>query len=242
MRYDIVVDMRNTIFPLLIGPRYRTATIQHFPSGLLHRKSRHLYRLTSLGIKDTAEPYYLYIPKEDEEYISAILNSCEESGPIALISPGAKSHLKRWTQNGFAQVAERLARECMANIIFIGTGEDKEIVGRIRARMKAPSLDLVDKTNIRQLAALARRAAILITNDSAPLHLGCAAGTKVLAIFGPTDPDKYGPTGEFDTVINKKLSCSPCEVATCRHNYECMKLILPDEVFETAKMMVEGYG
>jgi len=241
LKYDVVVDMRNTIFPLLIGPRYRTATIQHFPANLVHRRERHLYRLTSLGIRNSAEPYYMHIPAEDEEYISRILSS-SGGGPIVLVSPGAKSHLKRWTQEGFAEVAERLAKECGASIIFIGMGEDKEIVDKIRARMKAASLDLVDKTNIRQLAALAKRATLIITNDSAPLHLGCAAGAKVLAIFGPTDPKKYGPTGEFDAVINKQLSCSPCEVATCKHNYECMKLILPDEVFDTARMMVEGYG
>ena len=84
-------------------------------------------------------------------------------------------------------------------------------------------------------------AEVLITNDSAPLHLGCAVGTKVLAFFGPTDPAKYGPTGEFDTFINKKLFCSPCESAVCKYNYECMKLISADEAFDAAKMMIEGY-
>ena len=87
-----------------------------------------------------------------------------------------------------------------------------------------------------------KRAALLITNDSAPLHLGCAVGVRVLAIFGPTDPKKYGPTGEFDMAINKKLSCSPCEKAQCRFDFECMKLISADEVYDAAKMMVEGYG
>ena len=83
---------------------------------------------------------------------------------------------------------------------------------------------------------------MLITNDSAPLHLGCAVGAKVLAVFGPTDPKKYGPTGEFDVVINKKLFCSPCESAVCNYGLECMKLISADEVYDAAKMMVEGYG
>jgi ADP-heptose:LPS heptosyltransferase len=66
-------------------------------------------------------------------------------------------------------------------------------------------------------------------------------GAKVLALFGPTDPKKYGPTGEFDIVINKKLRCSPCESATCAYNYECLTSIDAEEVFEAAKMMIEGY-
>jgi ADP-heptose:LPS heptosyltransferase len=108
--------------------------------------------------------------------------------------------------------------------------------------MRNKAHTLVGRTNIRQLAAVLKRSRLLITNDSAPLHLACAVGTRVLAIFGPTDPRKYGPTGEFDIVVSKKLSCSPCEKAECAQNYECMKLITPDDVFEAARMMVEGYG
>ena len=47
--------------------------------------------------------------------------------------------------------------------------------------------------------------------------------------------------GEFDAVVNRKLHCSPCEEAKCAFNYECMKLVSADEVFDTAKMMIEGY-
>ncbi len=86
-----------------------------------------------------------------------------------------------------------------------------------------------------------KKAKLLITNDSAPLHLGCAVGTKVLAIFGPTDPDRYGPTGEFDIVMSTKLSCSPCESATCERSHECMKLVSATDVFGAAKLMLEGY-
>jgi ADP-heptose:LPS heptosyltransferase len=134
-----------------------------------------------------------------------------------------------------------LIKECGADIVFIGQDTDREIVGNIIDRMKNASHDLVGRTNIRQLASLLKRSRLLITNDSAPLHIGCAVGTKVLAIFGPTDPKKYGPTGEFDTVISQKLFCSPCESAMCKHNYECMKLITPDAVFDAARMMLEGY-
>jgi ADP-heptose:LPS heptosyltransferase len=125
---------------------------------------------------------------------------------------------------------------------LIGLEEDRPVVSEIKGLMKERAHDLVGRLNLRQLAALLKRSRLLVTNDSAPLHLGCAAGVKVLALFGPTDPSRYGPTGEFDSVINKRLHCAPCESATCAFNYECMKLIDPDEVFDTAKMMIEGYG
>lgn len=241
LKYDLVVDLRNTVLPILLMPRFRTSAIQTFPKDIIHRRERHLYRLHPLGIRNLEEDSYLYISEADEYYIENLIKENKITDPIVVISPGAKSHLKRWVMEGFAEVADSLANENGASIVFIGLGEDNIVVNEITRRMKHGFYNFTDKTNIRQLAALLKRAKLLITNDSAPLHLGCAMGTKVLAIFGPTDPRKYGPTGEFDAVINKKLSCSPCERAVCKYNHECMRLVSADEVYDAAKMMMEGY-
>lgn len=239
--YDLVVDFRNTIFPLLLGPKFRTATIQRFPKNLAHMMDRHLYRLKSLGLVEFERKAYVFIPPQDEEYATRLLADNKIPEPIVVINPGARSHLKRWTAEGFAKVSDSLASDCGAGVVFIGAKEDSNVVGDIMKKMKARAHNFTEKTNIRQLASLLRRAKLLITNDSAPLHLGCAVGVRVLSIFGPTDPKKYGPTGEFDSVVNEKLFCSPCESAVCKYNYECMKQISPDTVLDMAKMMLEGY-
>jgi len=241
LNYDLIVDLRNTIFPLLLGPKFRTGTIQRFPKDLAHAMKRHLYRLASLGIDRLSEVSYIHIPEEDEKYVAGLIKENDIREPIVVINPGAKSHLKRWTPEGYSELADRLIRDRETSVVFVGAAEDKEVVDKIIGAMKEAPYNFVKKTNIRQLASLLKRAKLLITNDSAPLHLGCAVGTKVLAIFGPTNPDKYGPTGELDIAMAVKLSCSPCESAACSHNYECMKLIRPDDVFETARLMIEGY-
>jgi len=239
-KYNLVVDLKNTIFPIVICPKYRTAIIQRFPKSVVHAIDRHLYRLKSMGIEKILREPYLHIPKEDEEYVSSLLAESNINRPIVLVSPGAKSHLKRWTAEGFAKVSDKLARECRVAIVFIGTGEDKILVDDVIKNMKTKPYDFVDRTNIRQLASLMKRAKLLITNDSAPLHLGCAVGTKVLAVFGPTDPKRYGPIGEFDVVVRREhLFCSPCEIAVCKYNYECMKLITAHKVFDAARMMIK---
>ncbi|MDP2928831.1 MAG: glycosyltransferase family 9 protein [Candidatus Omnitrophota bacterium] len=241
LKYDLVVDLRNTVLPFFLAPKYRTSPIQSFPKNIIHKRERHLYRLHSFGIQNLSEGSYIHIPKEDEDYVENLLKTNAISGPIVIVNPGAKSHLKRWTVSGFAEVCDDLVSECGAEIVFVGMGEDKDIVLSITKRMKNKYYNFVDRTNIRQLAGLIKSSRLLITNDSAPLHLGCAVGAKVLAIFGPTDPKKYGPTGEFDEVISKKLFCSPCEEAACKYGHECMKLISADEVLDAAKMGIEGY-
>ena len=241
LKYDLVVDLRNTVLPVLLMPRFRTSPMQTFPKQIVHKRERHMYRLRSLGLDDSKEDSYIYISPEDAHYADKLIEDNGISQPIVVMSPGAKGHLKRWTARGFAEVADRLTAENKASIVFIGSGEDSAIVAEVMRNMKRGSYDLTNKTNLRQLAALLKRSGLLITNDSAPLHLGCAVGTKVLAVFGPTDPKKYGPTGEFDAVVNKKLFCSQCESAVCKYAHECMKLISAEEVYEAAKIMVEGY-
>ena len=241
LRYDLVADLRNTVFPLLIAPKHRTSAMQRFPAHVVHSMDKHLYKLHALGLTEPERKSYLYIPQKDTAFVEQLIKDETISTPTILINPGAKSHLKRWTPEGFAAVADSLIGECKADVVFIGLEEDRAIVADIIGKMKNKCHDLVGKTNLRQLAELLKRSKLIITNDSAPLHLGCAVGANVLAIFGPTDPKKYGPTGEFDTVISKKLHCSPCESATCAYNYECMTSINPDEVFDAAKMMIEGY-
>ncbi len=241
LKYDLVADLRNTVMGLLIGPKYRTATIQHFPDGIIHRVDKHLHRLKSLGIEDCDRHTYLYITPEDEAYVLGLLKASGVQNAFVVINPGAKSHLKRWTQEGFAALADRIAVECKADIVFIGSKEDKEVVAGVINKMKQKSHNFTGKTGVRQLGGLLKRSRLLITNDSAPLHLGCSVGARVLAIFGPTDPGKYGPTGELDAVVNKKLFCSPCEEAVCKSNYECMSLISAADVYDSAKIMIEGY-
>jgi ADP-heptose:LPS heptosyltransferase len=241
LKYDIVADLRNTVLPILLAPKFRTNPVQAFPKSITHKKQRHLYRLRALGIDNLSEDSYIYVGPEDDAYIDGIIKQGDIRDPIVVINPGAKNHIKRWTVEGFAQLADRLSSESKASIIFAGSGQDSDTVNDITRRMKTKFLDLTNKTNIRQLAALFKRARLVVANDSAPLHLGCAMKTRVLAIFGPTDPKKYGPTGEFDAVISKKLHCSPCESADCQYHHECMKLITADEVYDAAKIMVEGY-
>ena len=79
LRYDLVADIRNTVFPLLIGPKYRTSAIQRFPHSVLHSRERHLYRLRSLGIDNLGELPYIHITKEDDEHIERLLKRISTS-------------------------------------------------------------------------------------------------------------------------------------------------------------------
>ncbi len=239
-KYDLVVDLKNTLFPLLIGSRYRTSPIQAPPKEVMHKKDFHLCKLSFLGIEVKEAPYFLHVSREDRDYSRRLMKRVPEGKAVITISPTAKSLIKRWGRGSFARLSERLVRELGASLVMVGDAADKEVVDDIieRIDVSPKPVNFAGLTNIPQLAHVIASSNLLICNDSAPMHVGSAMGTKVLAIFGPSDHRKYGPRGKGGVVVRKELKCSPCEEALCRHKHQCMRLISADEVFEAAKGML----
>jgi ADP-heptose:LPS heptosyltransferase len=86
-------------------------------------------------------------------------------------------------------------------------------------------------------AELIRRAALFITGDTGPMHIAAAVGTPIVALLGPTMPQKTGPYATDAVVLRKQLHCSPCLARQCPLKLDpppCMNEITPDEVFEVA--------
>jgi lipopolysaccharide heptosyltransferase II len=161
---------------------------------------------------------------------------------LVVMCPGSRSHIKRWTAEGFARVADRLVRESGAAVVFAGEPGEKPVVDEILAGMTETAHNVVGVTTVRQLGELMRRAALVITNDSAALHLASSLEIPTVAIFGPTDPDKYGPTAARSRLIRRRLFCAPCEQPDCRFSHECMRFIEPEEVYEAASALLNGKG
>jgi len=161
-----------------------------------------------------------------------------DSDEFVCIGPGAKSHIKRWPEDNFAKVCDKLIDELKVKVVFIGDVSDRAICERILNRMRNYAASSAGETSLRELAWCIKRSRLLITNDSAPLHIAGSVGTPSVAVFGPTDYRKYGPRQGLGVALRKQLHCSPCEVAQCRYNLECMKAVEAEEVFEAARRIL----
>jgi len=236
-QYSLIVDLRNTLLPYLIGAPYKSLPFNKFSMHITHKKDIHLWKLKILGININNPPYRIYIDDSDRGYINNVLKNLP-SGRIVAINAGAKSHLKRWSKEGFAYLIDKLKNEEDADIVMIGSPEDVKISSSILDQVKADVVNLVGKTTVCQLVALLEKADFLITNDSAPLHIASILDKKVLAIFGPTDPKEYGPFNKRGAALQKPLVCVPCKKAHCAFDYECMRFLKKERVFEVAKAML----
>lgn len=120
--------------------------------------------------------------------------------------------IKQWHMDRFAQVATRLARELTATIVLTGTPEDRPLVEHITAAMPPDirTLDVAGSMDLPVFAALLEHLNLFVTCDTGPMHLAAAVGTPVVALFGPSDPRRYGPLAEQARVVTADLWCRPC--------------------------------
>lgn len=249
--YDLVIDfhglLKSAVFVYLSRGKRRLGydSLQE-GSGLVlndripedmgkHAVDRYLDFPRHLGC-DTSNPEFPIALQEAhfarvEARLVAI--PVDTSKGFVAVSPVAYWETKLWDEVKFAAVCDRIVRELGLPVVF--TGESSEgPIERIRSLMRAPSASVAGQTSLRELAALYRRASVLLTTDSGPMHLAAAVGTPVVALFGPTSPKRTGPYGEGHSVIRRGMDCSPCFRKTC-DTRECMKTIGIDEVFEAVR-------
>ncbi|MCX5703868.1 MAG: lipopolysaccharide heptosyltransferase II [Candidatus Omnitrophica bacterium] len=234
-KFDLVVDLRNSLFGFLLRAKYKTSLFLSLPQGLKHMSQRHLYRLPKeiKGSQDSPGARTLYISPSDERYISDALkqNGIIQEDKTIVISAGARSHIKRWPSDKFVELIPALVGEFNVKVILVGDKEDLAINKYIRERLKCPVADLTAKTTLTQLACLLESASLLVTNDSAVLHLASYLDIPIVSIFGPTDEAKYGPWSQLSRIVKRDISCRPCQKAQCCFNtLNCLRLIKVNDV------------
>lgn len=139
-----------------------------------------------------------------------ILAPLGEGPKIGLHVSGGRS-VKQWPEARFREVAEHLVREREANIVFTGTPADRAQIDQVRAALPQERVvDLSGGVDLLTAAAVIQQLDLFVTGDTGPMHLAGAVGTPIVAIFGPSDPKRYGPRGARDTIVRVDLPCSPC--------------------------------
>ncbi|MDD4894003.1 MAG: glycosyltransferase family 9 protein, partial [Candidatus Omnitrophica bacterium] len=243
-RFDMIIDLRNSFLGAILPAKYKISPFLDIPEHVKHMKQRHLFRLQSLSSKlktSAAIRSSIYIKPEDEKYINNILkeNNITGDDTIIIVAPGARSHIKRWGQDKFVELIPSLIREFGAKIILAGDKADAPNNKYIAGRLGHQVLDLSAKTNIAQLAALLKKSRLVITNDSAILHMAGYLDIPTLAIFGPTNEIKYGPWPGVSSIVKKDIFCRPCEKAQCKFGtLKCLQLIGAEDVLKQARSLL----
>ena len=203
----------------------------------IHETERNITLSIAAGFQSSSNIPELFPDDTDLEIVSRLLNPFldRSSQKPIVFAPGSVWPTKRWPETHYHKLTDILLEKKDVYIVLIGGKEDKELCERIRAG-NSSILNTAGDLSFRQSAYLISQCSVLLSGDSAPVHLASAVGTKTICIFGPTDPSfGFGPLATDSIVLKSKLSCQPCHIhgpKKCpQNNFECMNGISPEEVY-----------
>lgn len=258
-RYDLGVLLTNSFSSAWwfwkAGVKNRIGYGDHFRSFLLNKavpypkekENQHLvltYKqlLQPLGISLSTKTPRLYLSHGEQEAaheLLALYGVDLKKHIIVGINPGAAyGSAKCWPPERFKEICKKLLENPELYIVFFGDMAGAQLVHDICREMPSRVIDLAGKTSIRELMALIQCCSIFLTNDSGPMHIASALGTRLLALFGSTSDVKTGPY-KGGTVIHKHVECSPCYKRVCPIDFKCMTRITVDEVYDQLQNLLE---
>ena len=154
-------------------------------------------------------PASLDIPGERRDEASCLLEPLGRRPRIGIHVSGGRE-VKQWPETRFREVAAHLVRNRDAAIVFTGTPSDRAQIAIVRDALPPERVLDLSGTDLLTAAAVIAQLDLFVTGDTGPMHLARAVETPIVAIFGPSDPRRYGPRGVRDTIVRVDLPCSPC--------------------------------
>ncbi|MBP9095616.1 MAG: glycosyltransferase family 9 protein [Ignavibacteria bacterium] len=207
----------------------------------VHEIQRNLSLLSPLGIKeDNIVKPELYLSSEEENKINELFaaEKITDTDDLIALAPGSVWFTKRYPKEKFSEVLNLLTNT--NSIIFlIGGDADKELGEYLISNSDNKNIiNTIGKLNVLESAELIRRCRVLLTNDSAPLHIANSVETKVISLFGATVPQfGFFPYGKDDVILETEgLVCRPCSIHGGKScpigTFICMNNIKEQSVYE----------
>lgn len=248
-RFDQAIVLPNTwksaLVPALAGIPWRTGWHGEARYGLLNdRRSldpeRHplmIERFMALGLapgEPLRRPYPVPGLVVDPDNRQRLLDSLglKRSGRVLALCPGAEfGPAKRWPAPHYAALARHAAARG-EEVWLLGSPGEQQAAEEIR-QLAPAAINLAGRTRLVDAIDLLSAADTVVCNDSGLMHVACAVGTPVVAVFGSTSPAFTPPLGERAQVIQRDMPCSPCFARTCPLGHaSCLKDLEPRRVIE----------
>lgn len=162
-----------------------------------------------------------------------------------VLQPGARWPNKRWPAEHFAELVRRLvADDPSLRLAILGGRADAGLGDAIARAAPSHCLNLTGRTSLPEMIEWIRLSALVITNDSGPMHVAATLGKPLLALFGPTEPRRTGPYQRLDAVLQHALPCVPCLKDSCAYEkpMECLRALTPARVHVRVRQLLANLG
>jgi lipopolysaccharide heptosyltransferase I len=225
-RYDLVIDLQGLLRSGWLTLQTRAPMRVGFASAREFAPLCYTHRIAARGNDRHAIERYLDVagalgcPRGPVRFEFGVRDNdravvdqlFDRAAPYAVLLPGTNWLTKRWPAEHFAALVEPLRSRFGLRSVLAGGADAAELASAF-----SDVVDLTNKTTLRQLVALLERAALVVCNDSGPMHIAAALGVPMVALFGPTSPRRTGPYRRLDSVVRLDIECSPCFSRHCAH-------------------------
>ncbi len=223
-QFEVIADFKNTAYSYLCFPKKRTSFIRLRPE----KKHKKDYYLDIAGkICQGLNPDTLVYPRislQRRQYFTSLLGRDK----YIFVCPFSRSRIKSFPEHKLVEVLTGLKESFKS--VLIGGPDDGISSADI-------TINLAGQTNLEDLFYLFKYYGLaVLAVDSAPLHIASYVNARIVAVFGPTSPELYGPFSRENIVLTNNIACVPCQAGSCRlGENKCLTQIPAQEVIKAVK-------
>lgn len=197
-----------------------------------HIVERYLDTARAIGCRVDKVVFPLVIPDDEAQRAESIVAhaGAQFKNPFVVLAIGANWVNKRWREEYFAELVDWFySIEVIP--IMVGAGVvDEQRAQAITKQAEIPPIDLVGKTNWKQLAHIVKNARLVVGGDTGVVHLAAGLGTRTVMLMGPTDANRNGPYGQLKNALEVDRTCKFCWKRVCPKGDDCLERITVKQV------------
>ncbi|MBW3579591.1 MAG: glycosyltransferase family 9 protein [Actinobacteria bacterium] len=218
----------------LAGIPFRAGQVKDFGGSVLtssvpaapdagHQVDRNLHLLEALGVAAVGRELEVVLPGPAVRSADVLLAGAgiDPERPFVVAAPGASCTARQYDPARFAALVSRLRADGLP-VVVVGSQREGDVIGRVQA---VATGSLVGRTTVSELAAVIARAALVVCNNSGPLHLADALRRPVVVLYSGTDHEsQWWPRASPHRLLRRVTTCSPCFAFECPYDHECLDI------------------
>jgi lipopolysaccharide heptosyltransferase II len=201
-----------------------------------HEARRQLDLVASIGATSGDRGLSFLVPDEARVAVARLLagEAVNTTSPWVVVHPGASAPSRRYSARGYAAVADRLICDMGWQVVFTGSAAEVGLVAEIKSMMAEPAVSVAGRLGLAELGALIDAAPVIVSNNTAPVHIAAAVGTPVVDVYALTNP-QHTPWEVENRVLFADVPCKFCYKSMCPEgHHNCLELVSPQSIVDAA--------
>ncbi|MGD9906454.1 MAG: glycosyltransferase family 9 protein [Vicinamibacterales bacterium] len=252
--YAAALDLQGLIKSAVLARASGAARVIGFASGQLRERhaglaytetvvgpegghviAKNAAMLPALGVAAPLRPAFPWrdLPSPVAGDVAA-MPAVAAAGGFALLNPGAAWPNKRWPAARFGALAARLGHDLRLPSVVTWGGSERALAEAVVGHSEGQAV-LSPPTGLHDLLALCRRARLVVSGDTGPLHVAASVAAPLVGLFGPTRPERNGPWDPADESVSRAATCVCFHKRECLRGRACVDDIAVDEVLEACR-------